>query len=355
MSAETSLWLNTNTLIGMTAERGHAWHYRKEDQGDQSNHYDGAIPVGDVAQRLFDWEAVKVPVLAEFPAGLEDATGLNADGIPVAAKPVPGLVAIARSDNQHVFKVFTDGYEPHQYREWLLGTVSNILGDHLKITSAGLLKQGGQAWVEVSVPETLHDEVTGFSYRPNLLAATSLDGSLSTTYGRTITATVCDNTMAIALGQAKGQQVKIRHSRYSNLRIDEARSALSLVHETADEFTATLHELIQTTVTDRQWFQFLDAWELAQRKGEPVPEKGRARTLADKQRDELTAMYRHDARANTWNGTAFGVIQAVNTHAHHVATIKGASRSERNAEGAVSGKFAALDNKVLTVLQGVLA
>ena len=349
MSAETSLWLNTQTLIGMTAERGYAWHYRKEDQGEKSNHYDGAIPVGDVAERLFHWDAVKVPVLAEFPADITEATGLNADGIPVAAKPVPGMVAIARSDNQHVFKVFTDGYEPHQYREWLLGAVSNILGDTLKITSAGLLKQGGQAWVEVSVPETLHDEVTGFEYRPNLLAATSLDGSLSTTYGRTITATVCDNTMAIALGQARSQQVKIKHSRYSNLRIDEARSALSLIEETADEFTASLHELTQQTVTDRQWFRFLDAWQ-------PVPEeKGRAHAIATRQRDELTTMYRHDARANTWKGTAFGVIQAVNTWAHHQATVKGATRAERNAEGAITGKFDKLDRAVYDALQGVLA
>ncbi|NKR23343.1 DUF932 domain-containing protein, partial [Rhodococcus hoagii] len=59
-----------------------------------------------------------------------------------------------------------------------------------------MLRQGGQAWVEVSVPETLHDDRAGFGYRPNLLAATSLDGSLATTYGRTVTATVCDNTMA---------------------------------------------------------------------------------------------------------------------------------------------------------------
>ncbi|WP_179220189.1 DUF932 domain-containing protein [Rhodococcus sp. NCIMB 12038] len=107
-----------------------------------------------------------------------------------------------------MFKVFSEGYEPHQYREWLLGAVSNLLGDTLVIASAGLLRQGGQAWVEVSVPETLHDGRTGFCYRPNLLAATSLDGSLATTYGRTVTATVCDNTMAIALGQARGQQVK---------------------------------------------------------------------------------------------------------------------------------------------------
>ena len=177
MSNETLVWLNTSTLIGMTDQRGTAWHYRAEEQGEQSNHYPGAIPVGDVAERLFHWDAIKVPVLAQFPADFETMTSLDADGRPVAVSEVPGMVGIARSDTKKVFKVFSAGYEPHQYREWLLGAVSNLLGDTLVITSAGLLRGGGQAWVEVSVPETLHDDRTGFNYRPNLLAATSLDSA----------------------------------------------------------------------------------------------------------------------------------------------------------------------------------
>ncbi|MDF3313292.1 DUF932 domain-containing protein [Rhodococcus sp. T2V] len=91
-------------------------------------------------------------------------------------------------------------------------------------------------------------------------AATSLDGSVATTYGRTVTATVCDKTMAIALGQARGQRVKIRHSRLSGLRMEEARRALSVVEETADEFAETLRHLFSVVVSDRQWFSFLDVW-----------------------------------------------------------------------------------------------
>ena len=59
MSQETPEWLNTNTLIGFTEKRGHAWHYRAEVQGDQSNHYPGAVPIEDVRRRLFPWEAVE--------------------------------------------------------------------------------------------------------------------------------------------------------------------------------------------------------------------------------------------------------------------------------------------------------
>ena len=57
MSSETLQHLNTNTLIGNTDARGHAWHYRAEEQGAESNHYPGPIPIEDVRRRLFCWTA----------------------------------------------------------------------------------------------------------------------------------------------------------------------------------------------------------------------------------------------------------------------------------------------------------
>ena len=44
MSQESLESLNTNVLIGNTDHRGQAWHYRAGHQGDQPNHYPGAIP-----------------------------------------------------------------------------------------------------------------------------------------------------------------------------------------------------------------------------------------------------------------------------------------------------------------------
>ena len=63
--------LNTNTLIGNTDARGTAWHYRAEEQGEESNHYPGPIPVADVERRLFHWEAVSRRVGVELPADLD--------------------------------------------------------------------------------------------------------------------------------------------------------------------------------------------------------------------------------------------------------------------------------------------
>jgi hypothetical protein len=66
-----TLYLNINTLIGNTDARGHAWHYRAEDQGEQSNHYPGPIPIEDVRRRLCCWTAQSRPLAVEVPATVE--------------------------------------------------------------------------------------------------------------------------------------------------------------------------------------------------------------------------------------------------------------------------------------------
>lgn len=133
---------------------------------------------------------------------------VDSQGEPVRWAPVEGRQAICRSDDHTgaVLGIFAPGYAMHQYDEWLLTTVANLLDDDLAIGSAGLPREGAIAWVEVSVPDTITTP-EGVDFRPNLLATTSFDGSIATTFKRTITATVCDNTRELALSE-KGQQYK---------------------------------------------------------------------------------------------------------------------------------------------------
>jgi hypothetical protein len=71
-------------------------------------------------------------------------------------------------------------------------------------------------------------------------------------------------------------------------------------------------------------------------------------------RAELEQLYRYDDRCKAWTGTAFGVLQAVNTHAHHVGIVRNASRPMRNAERAITGGVDKLDGNTLAVLDRVL-
>ena len=171
MSKESLQHLNTNTLIGNTDHRGTAWHYRAEHQGDESNHYAGPIPVADVQRRLFHWQAVSRALAVEIPADVETMTHLSPAGAPMRWAALEGRQAICRNDDHQLMGIFAEGYVMHQYEQWLLTTVADILDDDLAISSAGLLRKGAIAWVEVSVPESITTP-EGVEFRPNLLATT---------------------------------------------------------------------------------------------------------------------------------------------------------------------------------------
>ena len=346
MSRETLTTLNISTLIGFTDKRGHAWHYRQEDQGEQSNHYPGAIPVADVTRRLFDFTAEARPVYVGVPADVERAQAIGPDGEPIAYLQVNDRRAITHSRTGQVFGLFTDGYTIHQFGEFLIESVSPLLSDTITIGSAGVLRQGAVAWVSVEAPENLTTR-EGVEFRPNLLAATSHDGSLATTYKMVATNVVCDNTMSTALRE-RGPQYKLKHSRYSQMRLADARDALGLLEITADDFSTEVQALCEQTVTDAQWSAFLAATA-------PIPAKpGRAQTLAVTKQDSLRRLWNHDARVSPWARTAWGVVQAVNTHVHHEQTVRGASRAERNMLRAVTGGVDDLDRTTLTILDRIL-
>lgn len=342
MSKETYNWLNNNTLIGFTEQRGTAWHYREAEQGTEPNHYPGAIPVADVKRRLFAWQQLEVPVYLHIPCGIEECDSLDAEGQPYKVVVADGRKAIATSDTHEVLGIFKSGYTPHQYDAWLVDNVEIILDGDLGIGSAGLLANRARAFVSVEVPENIQTP-QGVEFRPHLLAATAADGSLSTTYKRCVQLTVCDNTLAVALGE-KGQTIKVKHSRYSDLKVVSAREALALVHETADEFTAQVERLTSWEVTPAQWARLLD-------KVVPIPDAaGRGKTLAEGKRDRLVSLYQHDNRVAPWSGTAFGVLQAFNTFDHHFANVRGCSRQERNASNALLGVTEKNDRDLLEAL-----
>lgn len=353
MSRETIAHLNTNTLIGNTDQRGNAWHYRAEEQGTESNHYPGPIPIGDVERRLFAWAAESRRVAVEVPAGYDTATHVSDTGQPVRWAVQEDKQAIARDDDTEgaTMGIFAAGYAKHQYREWLLDTVGGILDDTLSISSAGLLRNSAVAWVEVSVPESITTP-EGVTFRPNLLATTSFDGSIATTFKRSINDTVCDNTRDMVL-KGEGESYKVKHSKYSKARLAEAREALAMVHTTAEDFMAEIAQLCRTEVTPVQWARFLDLHVPGvDKKGELL--KGRSLTMADNKRDGLKRLWNHDLRVSPWAGTAHGVLQAVNTYEHHEGIVRGATRQERNQLRTVTGDFATVDHDTWATLSKVL-
>lgn len=333
MSKETYEWLNRNVLVGFTQMRGQAWHYKADSQGTEPNHYEGAIPVEDVQRRLFNWEAVEKPIYFQGDLGYS---------------MIPDRKAIVRQDTNETLGVFTSTYNIHQYQEWLLGNVANIIDDsNLQIGSAGLLKGGGVAWVSIEMPENLTTK-DGFEFRPHLLACTSHNGTLATTYKRVVTAVVCDNTLSLALGE-QGSQFKARHSKNSNARIQNVRDALGIVHEMADDVISEIERLSSIAVTDSEWDEIVN--RLA-----PVElDSGHLQSInrAKNKQEALHHMYRYDERVAPWGGTGLGVLQAFNTYYHHTMG-RDENRVERNSLSAINGRTSDFDKHVLSVLEQVV-
>lgn len=287
-------------------------------------------------RRLFSWHAAK---------GEATATWLTPEDVSQATDD--RRFPVGRPDTGTIFGYFAAGYEIHQYQDWLVDKVTTMLDGGLSIGSAGLLKDGAQAWLSVEMPENITTP-EGAQFRPHLLACTSHDGSLATTYKRTVTNVVCDNTMSAAL-KGSGQVIKFKHSRNSPFRALDAREALDLVQLLADDFAAQVKDLCSIGVSEPVWRDFLQAY---------VPEKAeskRSRTLAEGKRDALRRLWNHDDRVAPWKNTAWGVMQAVNTYEHHYATVRGTSRTERNLSRAVTGKVDDLDQGTLDTLDKVLA
>jgi phage/plasmid-like protein (TIGR03299 family) len=337
-------------LVGLDKR---AWHYSAAHQGAESNHYPGPIPIEDVRRRLFSWQAIEGDV--QSTATIIDEHGVETFTITDPNRKTmlrpPG--ALGPDDKGAILGVFMSGYADHQYEEWLLNTVARIIdanvGD-LVIGSAALLKGGAQAFVSIEVPENITTP-EGVEFRPRLLSTTSFDGSLATGYKRVVMNAICDNTMRAALAE-KGQQIKVKHSKYSKAKLMEARDALAIVLDTGEEFAAQVAALTATKVSEGDWARFLDQIAPLTKDGEE--KQGRSLTMAKNRREEMTNLWRHDERVAPWRGTAWGVVQAVNTHAHHIQTVRGSERAERNMSLAVTGGFDRLDAETMDTLHAVL-
>lgn len=352
MSGETLNWLNNNTLIGFTGSRGRAWHYR---QGND-NHYVGAVPVDDVRKRLFDWHAEEHPILVgeNIPPADDEQRGSVVLPGPVA----PGFKAWVHPKTGDVLGVHKVSRALHQYDEWLLDVAEPILGQGVHIGTAGVLRGGRIAWVQFEVPETFQTD-EGVSYRPFVLARSSMDGSVATTFSRSITNTVCDNTMAIAATEHGGQRVVFRASGSNEIKVEEARNALGLIDAAAADFSKQVTALVETPFTPANFRKLTEIIVPGEAPDDVSADNFHRKVThwkkVQEKREYLSDLYRFDERVAPWTGTAFGAWQAFNTYDQHERKIRSANRVERNQLIVVKGQQDRQDAKTLEIIMELAA
>ena len=338
MSKETLEWLHENTLIGYRDELGAAWH------GDGDNHFAAEVPIERV-ERLFGWEAESRPVFMD--CGVED--GLQ---------EIKGKRAIVHPDTNQTFAIVSDRYEIHQYQEWLVEQVSALLdvsSGELGIGSAGLLRGGGQAWVQVRPPATV--EIGGEEHLPWVLATTSLDASLATQYKGQRQRVVCDNTLAVGLREGQAE-FRVQHVKGTQMRLAEAREALEMLFTAQGEFEHEMEMLMNNTVTVDQFtdvvFDMMPSPEPVMKAGKQTNTRAINRVASDRQ--TISMLWNDDPRVAPWRGTEWGVLQAFNTwFTWERSGLDKEQAKARALRNGVDGTTAAFDRKVKGVLEGVMA
>ena len=281
----------------------------------------------------------------------------------IAGPPRPGLASNSWSDtpffgvcrvtgsgrdeNIQVYNVVSDIYEPHQHGE-LLDGIHLILDDDdvdLQIGSAGLLRQGAVSWVQLRTPEFI--EVEGDEFLPFILATTSHDSSIATTFRACYQRVVCDNTLAMAVGE-KRSVYKFKHTKGNVMDPAEARDQIGILFDGMDEFNTKIQALMQAEITQVDFTQAIEI-EYGSRP-EPSVEDGKVRNQRainnwERRWDELVEMYTIDPRAAEYRGTAWGAVQA-----HDTWTQWGMSERDTNDRTVTDDKERQLDRTVAGTL-----
>jgi phage/plasmid-like protein (TIGR03299 family) len=332
MSKETLKWLNTSILYGFQEKRQrNPWWYREQLQGEESSIYTGPIPREDVIRRLFSWEAIPQPLFVRQGEKYVE---------------VPERHAITHGATGKVFVVASKQYVIHQYKDWLLKQVNDIFdNDELQIGSAGLLREGGQAFVSIERPDNITSR-SGIELRPHFLATSSHDHKIATTYKFVSTIVVCDNTLDMALREDR-VAYKARHTKNSRKKLETVRDRLDLLIAGGNDMMDFVDTLAEITVSDSQWEQIVEQMVSIGEMSEP-----KVKARLENKKEVFNEMWMSDYRCAPWRGSAFGVFQVFNTFRQHTAG-KEESRMDRNMRNLFTATGIKEDRRILKVIEDV--
>ena len=136
--------------------------------------------------------------------------------------PVPGYKANIRDIDNQVLGVVTDRYKVVQNHEAFAFTDS-LLGEGVKYETAGSLNGGKKIWLLAKLPDKYIME--GEQVEPYLVFSSSHDGTGSIKVCMSPIRVVCQNTLNLAIGNAKRIWSTIHVGNLSN-KMDEAHHTL---------------------------------------------------------------------------------------------------------------------------------
>ncbi|MBW0172114.1 MAG: DUF932 domain-containing protein [Hydrogenophaga sp.] len=225
----------------------------------------------------------------------------------------PEQKVLYRSDTKAPLSVVSKRYETVQPSEVLefFRDLTEVGGYELE--TAGVLKEGRKFWALARTGQSAvlkgKDQVHGY-----LLLATACDGTLATTAQFTSVRVVCNNTLAIALGEGKGA-VKVHHR--SQFDAQAVKRQLGIAIASWDAFLVRIKALSELKVTpDMAEAYFKRVFTYA-----PVNPAGLSVTAVNdsalKSVQELFTGRGKGANLASASGTAWGLLNATTEFCDH--------------------------------------
>jgi phage/plasmid-like protein (TIGR03299 family) len=225
----------------------------------------------------------------------------------------PEQKVLFRSDTKAALSVVSSRYQVVQPADILDFYRDLTEAGGFELETAGVLKEGRKLWALAKTGQSAtlkgRDTMNGY-----LLLATACDGTLATTAQHTSVRVVCQNTLAIALGDGTGA-VKVGHR--SQFDAAAVKRQLGIAVSSWDAFMVRMKTLSECKVSDAVANKFLQrvltypVTSPADRDAVAVNER------AIKAVGQLYAGRGMGAELASASGTAFGLLNAVTEYADH--------------------------------------
>lgn len=255
-------------------------------------------------------------------------------------KEIQGYKANVREDNDTVLGVVTDRYKVVQNEEAFAFTDS-LISHGVTYETAGSLSEGRRIWILAKLPDSyiLADEKVD----PYIVFSNSHDGTGAIKAAMTPVRVVCQNTLNLALNDAKRIWTTI-HTGDIKQKLDEARSTLLMAGQYMGALSREVEELSMIKVTDKKVMQFID--ELLKMPDEPTDLQ---RTNIARLRADITHRYfdAPDLRLLPKNGWRF--INAVSDFATHAEPLRKTAKYNENLFAKTMDGHPLIDKAIMMV------
>lgn len=234
---------------------------------------------------------------------------------------IPGYKANIRSTDDSALGIVSDKYRVVQNEDAFQFT-DDLLGAGVTYETAGLLQGGRKVWMLARMPHRYI--IAGDEIAPYLVVMNSHDGSSGIKVAMTPIRVVCQNTLNLALDNAK-RIWTTKHTENVMSRVYEARETLQLAERYMSKLGRGIDVLSRIKLTDKKVIEFLDEFFPITEDMNDVQKKNNKRLLEDAKRRYFDAP---DLAHVGKNGYRF--INAISDFATHADPIRRTKNYEEN-------------------------